>query len=241
MSKKLLVGTSGWSYDHWGDIFYPAKLASVKRLAFFAQHFETVEVNSSFYHLMPRKTFANWRQSTPDDFVFAVKASRFITHVKKINDVEEPLEKFFESAEGLEEKLGPILFQLPPNFKKNEERLANLLKLLPKKHRYAFEFRHESWFTEEIYQLLKEKQAALCLADSPRWPLELVTTAPFVFIRMHGGAVLYGSKYSEEELKKWAKRIRGYLKDGIDAYVYFNNDAYGYAIENAKSLREMLI
>lgn len=236
----LYIGTSGWSYKHWEGPLYPPGLPQNERLAFFSKHFSTVEINNSFYCLPKKETFVKWRTTVARDFIFAVKASRFITHVKKLNDVEEPVKKFLENAKELESKLGPILFQFPPRWKLNLTRLSQLFEILPPILEYTFEFRHPSWFCEDIYQLLIKNKAALCLADSPHWPCKLKITTDFTFIRMHGGKMLYGSNYSSQELKSWARKIKNYTEKGIKTYVYFNNDAYGYAIKNANQLIKIM-
>jgi uncharacterized protein YecE (DUF72 family) len=238
--SKIHIGTSGWAYQHWYDVFYPDDLASNKLLEFYSEHFDTVELNTTFYHLPKPSVFAAWYKKTPKNFIFSVKASRFITHVKKIKDCEEPWQRFINSAKELKEKLGPILFQLPPSLKADKKGLEGLLEILPKKYSYCLEPRHETWFSEEIYDTLKKYYVALCLADSPKYPLKIEITAPFVYIRFHGGKILYGSKYSEKELKTWAERIKNWQKQNMDVYVYFNNDYEGYAIENAKQLKELL-
>ncbi len=233
---KLYIGTSGWSYKHWRGVFYPEDLPQSKWLGFYAKHFSTVEINNSFYRLPKRETFKSWKDKTPSGFVFAVKASRYITHVKKLKDVDEAWERFFYNALALGEKLGPVLFQFPASWHANAERLAGFLSILPDGYRYAFEFRNESWFNDGIYSLLEKKKAALAIADSPQWPLVLETTAPFTFIRMHGGRILYASDYSAKELSEWAQKVAGYLNRRLDVYVYFNNDAHGYAVKNARQL-----
>jgi len=238
--SKLLIVTSGWSYNHWKEIFYPKDLASEKWLSFYAETFPTVEINNSFYHLPSRETFETWRAQTPPDFVFAVKASRFITHLKKLKEVEEPLNRLLTNALGLGAKLGPFLFQFPPNWNKNAERLKSFLAILPPNRKFVFEFRNETWFDREIFQLLRAKNAALCITSSPDFPSSKEITTPFTFIRMHGGKELYGSNYSERELRIWAKLVSRLLEEGIAVYVYFNNDAYGYAVKNAVRLREIL-
>lgn len=240
MKKNLFIGTSGWSYKHWTDIFYPRNVKPKDWLTYFANFFQTVEINSSFYHLPAKKTFLNWQKVTPDDFIFSVKASRFITHVLKLKNASEPWERFIKNAEGLGNKLGPILFQFPPNWSFNKDRLTDFLKILPHKYLYAFEFRNESWFQKETYQLLEKFGAALCIADSPRYPCVLKITAPFTFIRMHGGKILYASEYSIEELSLWSERIKKFIEQNIKVFVYFNNDAYGYAVKNAQQLIELL-
>ena len=236
---KLFIGTSGWVYGHWEGIFYPEDLSSKDKLKYFSQHFKTAEINYSFYHLPRPSTYQNWYNQVPADFIFAVKASRFITHIKRLQGVKEAWEIFRKNALNLKEKLGPILFQFPPSFRATEENISRLeafLKLITEnKPRYAFEFRHETWCDKKIYKLLKKYNVAWVIADSPRYSKAEVITADFVYIRMHGSKILFASKYTREELKDLAQKIKKWLK-GADVYVYFNNDAYGYAIENAKTL-----
>jgi uncharacterized protein YecE (DUF72 family) len=241
--KKLYIGTSGWIYFHWQGIFYPEDLPSKDKLKYFSQHFKTAEINYSFYHLPRPSSYQNWYLQTPEDFLFAVKASRFITHIKRLSGVKEAWEQFLENALYLKEKLGPILFQFPPSFRANAveiKRLEDFLKLITKdKIRYAFEFRHKSWQDKKIYELLKKYNVAWVIADSSRYPKVEVVTADFVYIRMHGSKILFASKYTKKELEDLAQKIKKYLKQGLDVYVYFNNDAYGYAIENAKELLKL--
>ena len=237
---KIHIGTSGFSYSHWEDgVFYPPGLARAKQLEYYSQHFQTVELNNPFYHLPPAKTFTGWHQRTPKDFIFALKASRYITHIKKLKEGKEPWQRFINNAKELKGKLGPILFQLPPGWQADIKRLENFLKILPSKYQYSFEFRHASWFAPAIYQLLKKHQVALCIAESPRWPCQEEITANFIYLRFHGAGSLYSSKYTDKELKNWAKKIKKWLKNR-DVYVYFNNDAYGYAIKNAQALKKLV-
>ncbi len=248
---KIYVGTSGWIYSHWVGKFYPKDLPSKDRLKYFAKHFKTAEVNYSFYHLPRPTTFLKWYKETPKEFLFSVKASRFITHIKRLKDVKEAWEQFFENAKNLKEKLGPILFQLPPSFKaekENIQRLKDFLKLLSgyrlasvhHKPRYAFEFRHKTWLDKNIYKLLEKYNTAWVIADSSRYPKAEVITADFVYIRMHGPAELFASKYPNDVLKELAQKIKKWQKEKRDIFVYFNNDFYGYAIENAKTLLKYL-
>ena len=236
---KLFIGTSGWVYSHWEEIFYPEDLQGKAKLKYFSQHFKTTEINYSFYHLPRSSTYQNWYLQTPEDFLFAVKASRFITHIKRLKGVKEAWKIFIENALNLKEKLGPILFQFPPSFRANEtesERLEDFLKLITKnKLRYAFEFRHQSWCDKKVYDLLKKYKVVWVIADSSSYPKAEVVTANFVYIRMHGSKVLFTSNYTKRELKDLAQKIKKWLKTS-NVYVYFNNDAYGYAIENAKEL-----
>jgi len=236
---KLFIGTSGWVYSHWEEIFYPEDLQGKAKLKYFSQHFKTTEINYSFYHLPRSSTYQNWYLQTPEDFLFAVKASRFITHIKRLKGVKEAWKIFIENALNLKEKLGPILFQFPPSFRANEteiERLEDFLKLITKnKLRYAFEFRHQSWCDKKVYDLLKKYKVVWVIADSSSYPKAEVVTANFVYIRIHGSKVLFTSNYTKRELKDLAQKIKKWLKTS-NVYVYFNNDAYGYAIENAKEL-----
>jgi uncharacterized protein YecE (DUF72 family) len=240
-----LIGTSGWSYKHWeGGMFYPPGMAASEHLPFIAAQFPTVEINYSYYQLPPRKTFAAWRSLSPSEFVFAVKASRYLTHLKKLKDPEEPLQRLLSHAGGLEEKLGPILFQFPRQWKLNLSRLSDFLAALERHagQRYAFEFRHQSWLCSDVYGLLARANAALCLPVGWHIPLEIGLTADWTYIRFHGGAQRIA--FSEEELQPWATRIRSWLADGIDSYSYFNNDTIEHgrapAIDNAKRLRQLV-
>ena len=264
---KLFIGTSGWVYWDWQGIFYPEDLSSKEKLKYFSEHFKTTEINYSFYHLPRPSTYQNWYSQVPEDFLFAVKASRFITHIKRLSGVKEAWKQFIENALYLKEKLGPILFQFPPSFKATNEninRLEKFLKLItntlnPKPYtlKFAFEFRHKSWFTpldnenlmgcnEKIYNLLKKYNVAWVIADSPNYPKAEVVTADFVYIRMHGSKVLFSSKYTKKELSSLTQKIKKWLtcpepgrRKTCDVYVYFNNDAMGYAIENAKELLKL--
>jgi len=239
-TAKLYIGTSGWSYKHWTDIFYPSDLPQSKWLKFYAGRFSTVEINRSFYRLPSKDTFEAWEKETPEEFIFAVKASRYITHLKKLKGTEEAVEKLLENARGLGRKLGPILFQLPANWHANISRLEDFIRLLPSHYSYAFEFRHGSWLQEGVYELLRSKNIALAITDSPNWPTSFEVTASFAFIRLHGGRILYASKYSDAELSKWAKIIKDLLSRDLAVFVYFNNDAYGYAVQNALELKHLL-
>ncbi len=243
---KVLVGTSGYNYQHWWDgVFYPSDIPQRKWLEYYAQHLDSVELNVSFYRLPKKSVFEGWHRRTPENFIFAVKGSRFITHVKKLNDCEEPLKLFFENASGLGEKLGIVLWQLPPGLHVNEKRLEEFCGLLAQNEfsrntRHAFEFRHKSWFCDKVYEILRRYKFSLCVAHSNRWPYEKVVTADYVYLRFHGGEILYGSNYSDEELEGWAEKAKDWLSEGRDIYAYFNNDAYGYAVYNALKFGELL-
>lgn len=239
---KAFVGTSGFSYSHWGEgVFYPKGLPQSKWFEYYCQHFDTVELNVSFYRLPKKETFVDWRRRAGEDFVFAIKGSRYITHVKKLKDGREPVKRFFKSAAGIKNGKDVVLWQLPPRFKANPERLAQFLKLLPKNWRHAFEFREESWLDKEIYKILREYNAAVVFQDYPQWPVTEEITADFVYLRFHGKTRLYSSCYTEKELRNWARKIKGWTKKDLDVYAYFNNDALGYAVENAQTLRNLCL
>ena len=238
MTKGIHIGTSGWNYEHWKGIFYPPDCPKSKWLEFYAQHYGTVELNASFYRLPKPQTFENWRARTPDNFLWAVKANKYITHIKRIRDVEEPLRRFFDSVELLKEKLGPILFQLPPSLSFNEAALSGFCRQLKGNYLYALEIRHESWAQKRAIKILKDYNIALCISDTAgRYPYIEEDTATFGYIRLHGSKKLYASEYTEEELNTYAQKIRGWSKD---TYLYFDNDYGGYAIKNAQRLKEIL-
>jgi uncharacterized protein YecE (DUF72 family) len=238
---KVWIGTSGWVYKHWkNDVFYPDKLPADQQLGFYASRFRTVEVNYSFYRLPDRPVFEGWRNQTPREFLFAVKGSRYLTHMKKLREPEEPLERLMERAGGLGEKLGPILFQFPHTWPVHIDRLEPFVRLLKLNagQRFAFEFRHKSWLTREVYELLESIDAALCLPVAPGLPLDVRLTASWSYIRFHHGS--RGVGFGKKELSLWARRIRSFLKGGADVFAYFNNDAKGYAIRDARRLGGML-
>lgn len=246
MSGQILVGTSGYNYRHWGGgLFYPRKIPQREWLEYYARNFRSVELNVTFYRLPHKNIFEGWYNRTDKGFVFAIKGSRYITHIKKLNDCKEPLAVFFQNARGLKEKLSIILWQLPPNYHLNTERIENFCRLLrevevAKKCRHTFEFRHESWFCPEVYNVLKEYDISICIAHSSRWPYREIITANYIYLRFHGGETLYGSKYTDEELKQWASKAKQWADDNRDVYAYFNNDAQGYAVFNALKFRELL-
>jgi len=235
------IGTSGWHYKHWLGLFYPETTPSSEMLPFYLRYFDTVEVNNTFYQLPAPTTFDYWRENSSTKFCFAVKASRYITHMKKLKDPESSITNFFSRVELLDRKLGPILFQLPPRWKFNHHRLAEFLRILPKQHQYVFEFRDESWLVPQVFDQLGEHNAALCIHDlgTMRTPVEI--TADFTYIRFHGpGDAKYSGSYSGRELQKWANRINEWRKSLSSIYVYFNNDVGGWAVQNALDLKQMI-
>lgn len=249
MKNRIFIGTSGWDYFHWQEKFYPPNLSSEEKLKYFSQHFKTVEVNSSFYHSPKATTYQKWYQNTPPDFLFAIKVNRTITHLKKLKGIKRIWGQFLKKALLLKEKLGPFLFQFPPSFSANYEnlkRVREFIKILEKNRqqyknlKFAFEFRHPSWFQRKIYQLFKKHHLALVIADSPSWPKTETVTANFVYLRFHGSKVLFASSCSQKELKIYALKIRGWLKKKLEIFAYFNNDAWGYALENARDLLKIL-
>ncbi|HXX56806.1 MAG TPA: DUF72 domain-containing protein, partial [Thermodesulfovibrionales bacterium] len=237
----LNIGCSGFSYDDWKGIFYPEHLQKKRWLEYYAEKFSTVELNVTFYRLPEKETFTRWYSETPPGFLFSVKGSRFITHVKKLKACEEPLNVFFSRVSALRDKLGVILWQLPPGLRVDPPRLADFLELLkPHDVRSAFEFREETWITKKVISLIEKGKASLCMADWPPFLDELPVPANFVYMRRHGVGGNYASSYTREQLKGDAARIRKYLKQGKDVFIYFNNDASGYAPANAGELLTLL-
>jgi uncharacterized protein YecE (DUF72 family) len=243
-SRSLRIGCSGWNYDHWRNgVFYPPRCPTRRWLRFYAQSFDTVELNTTFYRLPRIDAVRRWVDETPDDFVFAVKVSRHLTHLKRLLDVPEHLALLYDRIQPLlrSPKIGPLLWQLPPNFHADHERLAVALEQLPRGERHAFEFRHPSWFVEETYVLLREHGVALVIADRPEiqsfQSSEL--TADFTFVRFHSGSRGRDGNYSHAELDEWAERLAAWA-DEADVFAYFNNDWQGFAVENARYLRARL-
>jgi len=237
---QYYIGTSGWHYEHWRDRFYPAKLAKAKWLDFYATHFNTVELNNSFYRLPSENAFNTWHDSVPADFTYAVKVSRFITHIKRLKDTGEAVEKFITRARILGDKLGPLLYQLPPNMHRNDEVLEYFLSILPEGMRHVFEFRHQSWLKERVFQILQKYSVGFCVFDMPSISCPAIATADFAYIRFHGSTDLYSSCYSDEELAGWGKRLAKLARNLKSVYIYFNNDAEAFAVRNAVTLRAYL-
>ena len=240
MSVNYYIGTSGWHYDHWRCRFYPEKSTKADWLEFYAGHFSTVELNNSFYRLPSENAFANWYKLSPANFIFAVKVSRFITHIKRLKNSDEPLATFIARAEGLSEKLGPLLYQLPPNMHRDDERLESFLSILPQGMKHVFEFRHQSWLEEKVLAILHKYNAGFCIFDMPSLACPIVATADFAYVRFHGSTGLYSSCYSDEELTDWAKRLADLAAELKAVYIYFNNDAEAFAVKNALTLRNNL-
>ncbi len=241
MSNKLLIGTAGFSYRDWIGKFYPEDLPSNQWLEYYSQHFQTLELNNTFYRLPAEKTFINWRRRTPGGFSFAVKAHQRLTHWKRLNVDQEIWSWFWSKVTLLGEKLAAILFQLPPSMKKDAVRLVKFLEQFKTPVRFAFEFRHQSWFDQEVYQILKAFNCALVFHDAQRWPSPpFEITADFVYLRFHGVETLYNYYYSQEQLNNWKLKIENWLNSGLDVFAYFNNDIDAYAVENAFQLISLL-
>jgi len=244
---EVFIGTSGWTYSDWRGRFYPPEIRSADYLAWYAQYFSTVEVNYSFYHLPRPSTYERWRQQTPDHFIFAVKASRVITHVKRLEHAQAEWKKFLKSAVPLGDKLGPVLLQFPASFRRADAHLAAFLSFTRKSAndhqslQLALEFRHDSWLVPEVYAIMQEFQAAVVIAQSSCYPeAPFVDSAPFVYLRFHGPGDLFASSYSVEQLQQWAVRIRSWLAAGKKIYAYFNNDFRGNAVDNARTLERLI-
>jgi len=248
---NLFIGTSGWVYNDWEGKFYPEKISSKEKLKHLANHFNTTEINSSFYHLPREKTFQGWYNRTPRGFLFSVKVSRYITHIKRLKSVKRPWKKFFKRALNLKQKLGPVLFQFPPSFKadnKNIKRLRIILEYITedqnsissdfKSFRSSIEFRHQSWCQDKIYKILRKYNIGWVISDSSKYPRSDTATSDFVYFRLHGPDKMFASKYTENQLEQLSEKIKKWQKSGKNVYVYFNNDFQAYAIENAISLKK---
>jgi uncharacterized protein YecE (DUF72 family) len=240
--RPVRVGCSGWNYASWKDEFYEGRPAR-SWLEHYARHFDTVEVNTTFYRLPNREAVANWERTVPPGFLFTIKASRYLTHVKRLQDLGPGLARFYERLEPLlaSPKLGPLLWQLPPTFKRDDERLASALALLPRGQRHCFEFRHPSWFADEVYDLLRRHGVALAIGDRPevRAFQAHVFTADWTLVRFHYGSRGRRGNYSETELREWARRFEEW-RAGVEIFAYFNNDWEVFAVRNALRLGTLL-
>ncbi len=238
----IRIGCSGWNYQHWRNgVFYPPRLPPRRWLEFYAEHFDTVEINMTFYRLPRETAVANWVRESPEGFLFAVKMSRYVTHIKRLRDLPPSLELFYSRIRPLvgTPKFGPALWQLPGTFRRDDERLAEALAVLPQ-GRHCFEFRHESWFVPEVYELLRAHGVALVIGDSPERPFQAhELTTDWTFVRFHRGTRGRYSNYSKTELEEWARRIEEWSAVG-DVYAYFNNDWNGYAVRNGLWLKRRL-
>ena len=240
MVPEVRVGTSGWHYKHWVGRYYPEKTSGAKMLGLYVRDFDTVELNNSFYRLPKPETMRAWRDAVPEGFVFAVKASRYITHNLKLKNPQNALDKFLPVAAELGVKLGPILFQTPPSWKVNVGRLEEFLGALPRELRYAFEFREPSWMCDAVYAVLRKFDAALCLYEIAGYQAPMVETASWNYVRLHGPGGKYQGSYSDEALDGWRKQLWRWRAEGRGSYVYFDNDEAGHAAANAMTLKRMV-
>jgi uncharacterized protein YecE (DUF72 family) len=240
----IFIGTSGWSYGHWTGIFYPENIKPARYLEYYITQFDCVELNSSFYHLPLKSTVNGWMQRTPDSFTFCLKLSRFITHQKKLANIDEPLKRFFDVFENMKLRMGPVLIQLPPGLTFDKALICNFFDLLEElynQYRFAIEVRNKSWLSDDFFQLLHQYNIAFVIADSgKRYPFYEIVTADFVYLRLHGPEQLYASDYSEATLQDYASKIISWLHEGREVWVFFNNDFGGYAVKNASRLNEIV-
>jgi len=234
------IGCSGWEYKHWRGDFYPISIARSSWFAHYAGIFDTVEINNTFYRLPERSTFRAWAVRAPPGFVYAVKASRFLTHMKKLKDPEEPLDRLFDRMKPLSDHIGPILYQLPPGWKLDRGRLEHFLQALPERFQHAVEFRDPSWYADDVMRMLERYAVALCLHDMQGSATARTRVGPFVYVRFHGSSGRYGGSYSDTRLREWARWLVAEERAGADVYAYFNNDVGGHAPRNALTLRTLM-
>lgn len=236
-NTTVRIGTSGWNYHHWKGIFYPQGLSQKKWLEFYATYFDTVELNVTFYRFLPARTFQNWYSRTPDNFTWSVKASRKITHHARLENIDSIFNEFLASVKHLGNKLGPILFQLPPSLKYDPEKQGHFLSLASTLPFPVLEVRHKSWLQDKVIEDIRSYGIALCVSHSRgRFPYMEAVTSHFAYVRLHGPDKLYSSEYSSEELERWAHIIRTWR---VPTFVYFNNDFQGFAVKNALELKRL--
>jgi uncharacterized protein YecE (DUF72 family) len=238
--RQVRIGCSGWVYKHWRGLLYPEELPQRLWFGRYAEEFDTVEINNSFYRLPAGDTFEKWRKQAPPGFCYALKANRYLTQAKKLKDCEEPLERMMTAVRRLGDRLGPMLYQLPPTMKINLERLQSFLHILPKDVTSVFEFRNSSWYEPELYALLERYGASFGVHDMPGSASERIAVGPIVYVRFHGGEGKYWGRYSDEGLLEWTDWLLNQTKRGRSAWCYFNNDIHGHAIEDARTLKSMV-
>lgn len=239
-TRRCYIGTSGWVYDHWRDIFYPPDLPQSRWYAHYARYFDTVEINYSFYRLPSEGAFDHWREQAPAGFVYAIKANRYLTHIRRLKDVAGPLARFLSRVRRLGDRLGPILWQLPPRWQADPARLDAFAALLPADLIHAFEFRDPRWFVPPVREVLERYGLSFCIFNMPGLACPMWVTGETIYLRFHGSQVVYGGRYGQEALRPWAGCIEEWLAGGQAVYAYFNNDAFGYALEDAQALRDLL-
>jgi uncharacterized protein YecE (DUF72 family) len=238
--RQTRIGCSGWQYKHWRGDFYASELQTRRWFEHYASIFDTVEINNSFYRLPEESTFAAWGERAPARFLFAVKASRFLTHMKKLKDPEEPVERFFSRARALGRHLGPVLYQLPPGWKLDLPRLEHFLQVLPGDVRHVIEFREPTWYADAVLDLLERHRVAMCLHDMPGSATGRQRVGPFVYVRFHGASGRYDGSYPADRLEPWAEWLHEQRTAGADVFAYFNNDVGGHAPRDALTLRRVL-
>lgn len=238
------IGLSGWSYKEWKGIFYPNDIKPTQWLHYYARFFNTVEINASFYRMPKAQTVINWTENAPKDFIFCPKMSRYVTHIKRLKDCEEPLEYFFQIFEPMKEKMGPVLIQLPPSLKFDYGRVEAFFATLNKhygKYDFAIEGRHDTWLDDNAFDLMAQHNIAWVISQSGvGFPYSEMVTAKNVYIRFHGPGKLYASLYTEKQMQEWADKCSAWIKDGHTVWAYFNNTAEAHALENAKQLKAMM-
>jgi len=237
---EIRIGTSGWHYDHWRGAFYPQDLPKSRWFEHYAQHFDTVEVNNTFYQLPKTTTVENWREKAPEGFVYVVKANRYITHIKRLKDTAAEAKRFFDVVKLFDDTLGPVLYQLPPSLHKDLKLLAGFIRLLPREPGAVFEFRHESWYEQDTFDLLGERGAAFCVHDMTGKESPRVVTGEMVYVRFHGPSGRYAGNYTDAMLADWAAWLKDRAGSVNAIYAYFNNDVEGHALRNAKTLKDMM-
>lgn len=240
MPARVWVGCSGWQYRDWKGRFYPDELPQARWLEHYARTFDTVEINNSFYRLPSRDAMVAWRSRVPVEFVFAVKASRYLTHMRKLKDPRDPVALLFDRARLLGHHLGPVLYQLPPRWKPDHERFETFLAALPRDVRQTVEFRDADWYNPATLAALERHRVALCLHDMPGSATPRHPIGPFVYVRFHGASGRYAGRYSDEHLDDWAAWLADRIREGLDVYAYFNNDRDGHAVSNALTLRQLI-
>jgi uncharacterized protein YecE (DUF72 family) len=239
MTTQVRIGCSGWVYKHWKGVFYPEDLPQKRWFEYYSSEFDTVEINNSFYRLPPADTFEKWRNQAPPGFCYAVKANRYLTQAKKLKDCEGPQERMMSAVRALGDRLGPMLYQLPPKMNLNLERLEDFLKI-PKRVTSVFEFRNASWYAPETYALLDRYGASFCVHDMPSSKSERIAVGPIAYVRFHGGEGKYWGRYSDERLLEWSDWIIEQSLQGRSVWCYFNNDIHGHAIHDARTLKSMV-
>jgi uncharacterized protein YecE (DUF72 family) len=238
--NRIRIGCSGWNYRHWRELFYPKGLPQRRWFEYYAGHFDTVEINNSFYRLPKAETFEKWRAQAPPGFCYAVKANRFLTQAKKLKDCAEPLQRMMTPFRALGDRLGVILYQLPPHFRVNLERLGDFLELVPKDVTNVFEFRDPSWYADETFALLEKHGASFCVHDMKGSETERIAVGPAAYVRLHGAGGKYWGRYSDDALLSWTDWLVAQARSGRRIWCYFNNDIHAHAIHDAQTLKAMV-